>query len=84
MSCASSFKPLRKSLGLSLTSRQIDQFWTHFGQLLRWNRTINLTSITDPYEIIGKHFVDSLAALVAVDFPIEGVVIDVGSGGGFP
>ena len=73
-----------QSLGLSLTSTQIEQFWTHFTQLLRWNRTINLTSITDPYEIIGKHFVDSLAALVAVDFPIEGLVIDVGSGGGFP
>lgn len=73
-----------QSLGLSLTSTQIEQFWIHFAQLLRWNRTINLTSITDPYEIIGKHFVDSLAALVAVDFPIEGLVIDVGSGGGFP
>ena len=73
-----------QSLGLSLTSTQIEQFWIHFTQLLRWNRTINLTSITDPYEIIGKHFVDSLAALVAVDFPIEGLVIDVGSGGGFP
>jgi 16S rRNA (guanine527-N7)-methyltransferase len=73
-----------KTLGLSLTNTQIEQFWSYLTQLLRWNRTINLTSITDPYEIIGKHFVDSLAALVAVDFPIEGVVIDVGSGGGFP
>ena len=73
-----------QSIGLSLTSTQVEQFWIHLEQLLKWNKAINLTSITDPYEVIGKHFVDSLAALVAVDFPIEGVVIDVGSGGGFP
>jgi 16S rRNA (guanine527-N7)-methyltransferase len=72
------------SLGLTLTDAQIDQFWTHLTQLLIWNETTNLTSITDPYEIVGKHFVDSLAALVAVSFPLEGVVIDVGSGAGFP
>ncbi len=72
------------SLGLTLTDTQIEQFWTHLTQLLTWNKTTNLTSITDPYEIIAKHFVDSLAALVAVNFPFEGIVIDVGSGAGFP
>ncbi|MDF2459837.1 MAG: putative Ribosomal small subunit methyltransferase [Nitrospira sp.] len=73
-----------QTLGLTLTDTQIEHFWTHLRELLRWNKTTNLTSITDPYEIIGKHFVDSLAALVAVEFPFEGHVIDVGSGGGFP
>jgi 16S rRNA (guanine527-N7)-methyltransferase len=72
------------SLGLTLTETQVAQFWTYLTQLLTWNRTTNLTSITDPYEVVGKHFVDSLAALAAVNFPSEGTVVDVGSGSGFP
>lgn len=71
-------------LHLSLTEVQIGQFLLHLSQLLQWNRTTNLTSITDPYEVISKHFVDSLTALVAADFPSQGTVIDVGTGAGFP
>jgi 16S rRNA (guanine527-N7)-methyltransferase len=52
--------------------------------LIEWNKTINLTAIIDPKEIIIKHFVDSLAALVAISIPQNGLVLDVGSGGGFP
>jgi 16S rRNA (guanine527-N7)-methyltransferase len=73
-----------QALGTSLTDRQIQQFSVYLSQLLTWNRTTNLTSITDPYEIIGKHFVDSLTALIALSFPFQGLVIDVGSGAGFP
>ena len=71
-------------LDLNLTEKQIGQFLIYLSQLLQWNRTTNLTSITDPYEIIAKHFADSLAALTAVDFPSKGMVIDVGTGAGFP
>ncbi|WP_455388840.1 16S rRNA (guanine(527)-N(7))-methyltransferase RsmG [Petrachloros mirabilis] len=53
-------------------------------QLLLWNKVTNLTSITDPREIVSKHFVDSLVALTATDFPSNAIVIDVGSGAGFP
>ena len=56
----------------------------YLSHLIEWNKTINLTAIIDPKEIIIKHFVDSLAALVATSFPQNGVVLDVGSGGGFP
>lgn len=71
-------------LGISLTEQQIRQFLVYLSQLLDWNRTINLTSITDPFEIISKHFVDSLTALSAFEFPLQCVVVDVGSGAGFP
>ncbi|MEY4706223.1 MAG: hypothetical protein RL042_2428 [Nitrospirota bacterium] len=56
----------------------------YLAQLIEWNRTINLTSIIEPFEIIIKHFIDSLAALVATNFPERAIVLDVGSGGGFP
>jgi 16S rRNA (guanine527-N7)-methyltransferase len=71
-------------LGFSLTDQQTRQFLLYLSQLLAWNRTINLTSITDPYEVISKHFVDSLTALSAFKFPFESTVFDVGSGAGFP
>lgn len=68
----------------NLTDEQIQRFLIYLTQLLEWNRTINLTSITDPFEIIVKHFVDSITALCAFDFPIHSLVVDVGSGAGFP
>jgi len=45
-------------LGVSLTEQQTGQFLAYLSQLLTWNETINLTSITDPFEIISKHFVE--------------------------
>jgi len=57
------------------------RYLTH---LIEWNKSINLTTIIDPKEIIIKHFTDSLAALAATNFPQSCRVLDVGSGGGFP
>ena len=73
-----------RELGLTIGAGQAEQFMRYLAHLMEWNKTINLTAIIDPKEIIIKHFVDSLAALVATSFPNNGVVLDVGSGGGFP
>jgi len=71
-------------LGLTIGENQVEQFMCYLAHLIEWNKAINLTAIIDPKEIIIKHFVDSLVALVATSFPQNGVVLDVGSGGGFP
>ena len=71
-------------IGLELTEEQSRQFLIYLEQMLQWNRVTNLTGITDSYEIVSKHFVDSLTALAALSFPSHAVVIDVGSGAGFP
>jgi len=73
-----------RELGLTIGAGQAEQFMRYLAHLMEWNKTINLTAIIDPKKIIIKHFVDSLAALVATSFPKNGVVLDVGSGGGFP
>jgi len=73
-----------RELGLTIGVGQAEQFMRYLAHLMEWNKTINLTAIIDPKKIIIKHFVDSLAALVATSFPKNGVVLDVGSGGGFP
>jgi len=73
-----------RELGLTIGDSQAEQFVRYLAHLIEWNKTINLTAIIDPKEIIIKHFVDSLTALVATSFPQNGVVLDVGAGGGFP
>jgi 16S rRNA (guanine527-N7)-methyltransferase len=73
-----------RELGLTIGENHAEQFMRYLAHLIEWNKAINLTAIIDPKEIIIKHFVDSLAALVATSFPQNGVVLDVGSGGGFP
>jgi 16S rRNA (guanine527-N7)-methyltransferase len=72
------------SIGLALTPSHVDQFMTYLQELIRWNKKINLTGVEQPKDIIVKHFVDSLAALNAWDFPLNGVAVDIGSGAGFP
>jgi 16S rRNA (guanine527-N7)-methyltransferase len=52
------------------------------GELLRWNRHVNLTAITVLEEVVERHLVDSLT-LVSMLSGTERV-LDVGSGGGFP
>jgi 16S rRNA (guanine527-N7)-methyltransferase len=73
-----------KELGLAIEEIQADQFLRYLLHLVEWNNTINLTAIVDPHEITIKHFVDSLTALVTTSFPKNSLVLDVGSGGGFP
>jgi len=51
--------------------------------LLVWNRKINLTTITDPAEILARNFVESFcgARWLARE---TGLLCDIGSGAGFP
>jgi 16S rRNA (guanine527-N7)-methyltransferase len=71
-------------LGLTIGEIHVEQFMRYLAHLIEWNKAINLTAIINPKEIIIKHFVDSLGAIIATSFPQNGVVLDVGSGGGFP
>ncbi|MEO6306602.1 MAG: 16S rRNA (guanine(527)-N(7))-methyltransferase RsmG [Nitrospiraceae bacterium] len=73
-----------KELGLTIGEIHAEQFMRYLAHLIEWNKAINLTTIINPKEIVVKHFVDSLGALIATNFPQNGVVLDVGSGGGFP
>ena len=52
--------------------------------LVEWNEKMNLTAITEPKDIVLKHFVDSLLLLKAVELPQGASLIDVGTGAGFP
>lgn len=57
----------------------------HFGALvLRWTRRANLVSAqTDERTLVERHLLDSLALLRVLD-DLDGTVMDVGAGAGFP
>jgi len=69
-------------LGIALDAATLEQLEWLGRELLRWNRTHNLTAITDPAEVREKHLVDSLTLLPLLDAPRR--LLDLGSGGGFP
>ena len=50
--------------------------------LVEWNEKMNLTAITEDYEVIIKHFVDCLECTHLITD--ERKIIDVGTGAGFP
>jgi len=68
--------------GIGLSGREKDLFETYLGELIAWNRRINLTAIESPREIILKHFIDSIIISKFVD--LKGSLADIGSGAGFP
>jgi 16S rRNA (guanine527-N7)-methyltransferase len=70
-------------LGLELTAQQWEQFERYRQELLDWNKRVNLTAITDPEEVLLKHFLDSLSLLMVYDRP-EVRLLDIGAGAGFP
>jgi 16S rRNA (guanine527-N7)-methyltransferase len=69
------------AIGLRLDREQLALLSRHVDLLLRWNRSINLTSITDPAEVVEKHVIDSLALAPLVP---AGTLLDAGTGAGFP
>ena len=71
-----------RQLQVDLDHDQALQFSRYAQILQRWNKKINLTSITDPMEIAVKHFLDSVAPSACI--PKQGTLLDIGTGGGFP
>ena len=52
--------------------------------LLEWNEKMNLTAITEPDEVLIKHFYDCILFFKHVEVPQGAKIIDVGTGAGFP
>lgn len=62
---------------------QVEQLYSHYQLLVRWNRVLNLTSIAELEEVVVRHYCESL--FLGLHLPPESVsVLDVGSGAGFP
>ena len=68
-------------MGLKLDAEQLKLLGRHVDLMLKWNKSINLTAITDPDEVVEKHVLDSLAVVPVLP---SGSLLDAGSGAGFP
>lgn len=69
-------------LNIRLNSDQVDKIKKYIDFLIKENKKYNLTAIEKPYEIIDLHFIDSAVGLTK--YNINGKVIDIGTGAGFP
>jgi len=68
-------------LQLTASSDQQKKLLTLLEQLIKWNKSYNLTAIKDPMEGLTLHLLDSLAV---VPFIQQQSILDVGTGAGFP
>jgi 16S rRNA (guanine527-N7)-methyltransferase len=69
--------------GADANPLQCDQVRAYIALLLKWNRAISLTTVTDEAEILRFHFGEAVFALSAIR-GINGRLADVGTGAGFP
>ena len=65
-----------------VSDKTIDNLLKFSELLLEKNKVMNLTAITDPTEVVTRHFLD--CAALAPHMPQGGRVLDVGTGAGFP
>jgi 16S rRNA (guanine(527)-N(7))-methyltransferase RsmG len=68
---------------VELSPRQVEALDAHYQLLLRWNRTLNLTSIKRLEEAVERHYCESL--FLGNHLPQGRLrIADIGSGAGFP
>ena len=73
-----------EELGVPLIAEQVNSLLAYVAELKKWNRKINLTSITGDRDIVIRHLLDSLSYLKGFS-RVPGLrLLDMGSGAGFP
>ena len=82
--CFSVLRMRCKDLGIVLTEEQTRQFEIYYNCMVEKNKVMNLTAITQPMEVVEKHYLDSLLVVRHVDLSRAISVLDMGTGAGFP
>jgi len=72
------------SAGIEVNNQIIESFSLYMELLIKTNKEFNLTSITEPAEVIYKHFIDSLTVIPFLNEDSDAHVVDIGTGAGFP
>jgi len=71
-------------MGLTDSSRILERTDRFIRLLQEWNGRINLISRQDVSRLMGRHILESMGLITAVDFPTGSHVVDIGTGAGFP
>lgn len=74
---------LRGCSVVELSDEAIERLWIHYQEMVRWNPTVSLVGPGTVDEVVERHYGESLAAIPLLD-PKWKVVVDIGSGAGFP
>ena len=69
-------------IGVTLNDNMLEQLYNYKKLVIDWNEKINLTAITEDFEFIIKHLVDSLTINKYIEE--NKTIIDIGTGAGFP
>lgn len=70
-----------KDNALLLTDEQIAKLARYLALMQTWNRVFNLTTITEPHEMVMLHIIDSL---VITPYLSGTYFLDIGTGAGLP
>lgn len=73
-----------EKFGVVLSEKQREIFNTYCRILLEYNKKVNLTAIIEPYEVVVKHFIDSIAVAGLIEMAENSSFVDIGTGAGFP
>lgn len=69
-------------LGVAEAPGLLEALEAHADELLKWNKKVNLTAVTDSAQVAEKHLVDSLSVLPELQGATS--LLDLGTGPGFP
>jgi 16S rRNA (guanine(527)-N(7))-methyltransferase RsmG len=76
---------IANKLHIIMNNKQLYDLRLHAELLESWGRTMNLTAIKDPAELVQRHFVEGIVAGDMLSRVItDGPFLDLGSGNGFP
>ena len=73
-----------KKINIELSLNQLEQLEKYYNLVIKKNKVMNLTGITDKKEFYLKHFYDSLTINKIIDLNKINSICDIGSGAGFP
>jgi len=79
-----SLKEKAAAIDVELDDTALTRFDEYASFLVEYNEKVNLTAITEPEDIVIKHFTDSMSLLPVIKPEKNAKIADVGAGAGFP
>ena len=73
-----------QTMGVVLDATQVDVLLRYAELIAKWNKTYNLTAISNPRDILIHHILDSLSIIPFLDEVQSQDILDIGAGAGLP
>lgn len=70
--------------GVNGIEEKLEKLERYKSGILKWNKKVNITKITNDDDFYRLHYIDSLLCTQSEEFKNSEQIIDVGTGGGFP